>query len=152
MQNYEIVKIDIDEYHKCNQIWNMKNNPYTDAFIKQVKNGDRQVYIYKIGDEFIAEGNLVINHNDSDYYIPGKRIYVSHMITKAEYRNQGIGGIMLDYLIEKAKSMGYTEMALGVDIDNYSAIHLYKKKGFDTVIQEAEDEYGKYVKLLKKID
>ena len=36
--------------------------------------------------------------------------------------------------------MGYCEMALGVDIDNSSAVHLYRNKGFDTVIAQAEDE------------
>ncbi len=151
MQDYKIVQIHIDEYYKCNTIWNMKNNPFTDTFINQIKNGDRRVYIFKINDKFIAEGNLVKNVDDRDYYIPNKRIYLSHMITKSEYRNRGIGGIMLDYLFEQAKKSGYTEMALGVDADNYSAIHLYKKKGFDTVIKEDEDEYGKFFKLLKKL-
>lgn len=47
--------------------------------------------------------------------------------------------------------MGYCEMALGVDIDNSSAVHLYRNKGFDTVIAQAEDEYGKFYKLLKKL-
>ena len=42
-------------------------------------------------------------------------------------------------------------MALGVDIDNYSAIHLYKKKGFTTLIKEDEDEYGRFYKLLKEL-
>lgn len=73
------------------------------------------------------------------------------MIVKKEYRNQGIGRIILDYLIEQAKSMGYKEMALGVDIDNFSAIHLYKKKGFTTLLKESEDEYGRFYKLLKEI-
>ncbi len=46
--------------------------------------------------------------------------------------------------------MGYKEMALGVDIDNFSAIHLYKKKGFTTLLKESEDEYGRFYKLLKE--
>jgi len=49
------------------------------------------------------------------------------------------------------KELGYSEMSLGVDIDNINARHLYEKKGFNNVIFEGEDEYGKYVKLLKNL-
>lgn len=149
--NYEIVQIDINEYSKCNSIWDMKKCPFTDKFIKQIIAGDRFVYIYKIDDEFIGEGDLVINVNYPDYFIKNRRIYVSRMIVKREYRNQGIGGKMLDYLIEQAKAMGYKEMALGVDIDNDNAIHLYKSKGFTKIIKECEDEYGRFYKLLKEL-
>ena len=87
--NYEIVQIDVKEYSKCNSIWDMKKCPFTDKFIKQIIAGDRFVYIYKIDDEFIGEGDLVINVDDSDYFIENQRIYVSRMLIKREYRNQG---------------------------------------------------------------
>lgn len=151
MLDYEIVQIGIDEFYRCNHIWDMKKCPFTDKFKKQITDGDRFVFVYKINDEFIGEGDLVINMDDPDYFIPNQRIYVSRMIVKREYRNQGIGGIILDYLTEQAKSMGYAEMALGVDMDNDSAIHLYKQKGFTTVIKEDEDEYGRFYKLLKEM-
>lgn len=129
----------------------MKKCPFTEHFKKQIINGDRTVYILKIDDEFIGEGDLVTNIDDRDYFIPKKRIYLSRMIVKKEYRNQGMGGAILDYLIERAKKMGYDEIALGVDIDNLNALHLYKKKGFNHTIAECEDEYGKFCKLLKKL-
>lgn len=118
MQKYTIEQIGIDEYDKCNNIWNMKKCPFTEDFKKQIKKFDRLVFIYKINDEFIGEGDLVINNSDSDYFIPHKRIYVSRMIVKREFRNKGIGGKILDFLTEKSKELGYSEMALGVDIDN----------------------------------
>lgn len=151
MQEYTIEPLDIKEYDKCSNIWDMKKCPYTEHFRNQIIQGERFVYIYKIGDTFIGEGALVKNHSDTDYFIPNQRIYVSRMIVKKEYRNQGIGAILLDYLSEQATAMGYTEMALGVDVDNYNALHLYKKKGFDKIIAECEDEYGKFYKLLKTI-
>lgn len=151
MLDYEIKKIGIDEYSKCNNIWDMNKCEFTEKFKKQIIDGDRFVYIYKINSEFIGEGDLVINVDDFDYYVPNQRIYVSRMIVKKKYRNHGIGGIILDYLIEQAKEMGYSEMALGVDIDNYNAVHLYQKKGFKTLIKEDEDEYGRFYKLLKEL-
>lgn len=71
------------------------------------------------------------------------------MTVKKEYRNQGVDGIILNYLLEYAKKLGFSEIALGVDIDNVTAMYLYNKKGFNTVVFEGEDEYVKYQKLLK---
>lgn len=151
MQEYTIEPLDIKDYDKCSNIWDMKKCPYTQQFKNQMMNGDRLVWIYKLNGEFIGEGALVKNNSDADYYIPNQRIYLSRMIVKKEFRNQGIGGIILDYLIRKAEKMGYSEIALGVDTDNHSAIHLYRQKGFDTVIAECEDEHGKFYKLLKRL-
>jgi len=72
-------------------------------------------------------------------------------IVKAEYRNRGIGGILADYLIDYAKQPGYEEISVGVDLDNLVARHLYEKKGFTNKIFEGEDEYGKYMKLIRKL-
>ena len=89
--------------------------------------------------------------NDPDYTIPNRRVYVSRLIVKNEYRRQGIGRKLVDFITEKARSQGFAEMAIGVDLDNYPALKLYIEAGFDKVIYIGEDEQGKYVKLLKTI-
>ncbi|MCM1115115.1 MAG: GNAT family N-acetyltransferase [Clostridium sp.] len=151
MSEYKIEKLDINEYSKCNNIWDMKKCPFTKMFEEEIIRGDRFVYIYKRNGEFIGEGALVINKDDCDYFIPNRRIYLSRMLVKKEYRNQGIGAILLDYLIKQAAGMGYAEIALGVDADNDSAIHLYEKKGFK-IIKKDRDEYGSFYKMLKEAD
>lgn len=115
-----------EEYHKCSNIWNMKKQPLADKWLDEIKSGIRLVFIYKINGEFIGEGALVLSTDDPDYTIPHKRVYVSRMIVKKEYRNRGIGSEILSFLIEKAKGMGYTEMTIGVDKDNVNALHLYE--------------------------
>ena len=64
---------------------------------------------------------------------------------------QGIGRKLIDFITEKVKSQDYTEMSIGVDLDNYPALKLYMESGFDKVIYIGEDAQGKYLKLLKKI-
>lgn len=73
------------------------------------------------------------------------------MIVKEECQNPGIGGIIVDYLIDHAKKLGFEEVVLGVDTDNLNARYLYEKKGFTTVLYLGKDAYGEYVKLLKKL-
>lgn len=146
-----IERLDVKNYKKCSDIWNMKTQPLAETWRKEIEAGNRIVFIYKINGEFIGEGALVLNTGDSDYTIPEKRVYVSRMIVKKEYRNKGIGSEILKFLIEKAKEMGFSEMTIGVDKANVNALHLYRKYGFTEVLFDGADENGEYFKLMKKI-
>lgn len=149
--DYVIERLDPKDYSKCSNIWDMRKQPYALKWYDEIISGNRLVFIYKINDDFIGEGALVLENGDPDYTINQQRIYLSRLIVKLEYRNCGIGGIIIDYLVNYAKKLGYKEVSLGVDIDNISARHLYEKKGFTNIIFEGEDEQGKYVKLLKSL-
>lgn len=145
-----IRQITLDEYDKCNNIWDMEKCPFTKQFINEIQEGNRQVFVYEKDGAFIGEGNLVKKHKDIDYIIPQKRIYLSRLIVKKEYRGQGIGSAITSFLIEKAKEMGYSEISLGVDCDNENALKLYLKFGFE-IFKKDSDEYGEYFKMLKSI-
>lgn len=147
--NTVIEPLSIEDYHKCANIWNMHAQPLANTWKEEIASGKRLVFVYKINGEFIGEGALVLHTDDPDYTIPGKRVYVSRMIVKKEYRNRGIGSELLAFLIRKAKEMGYSEMTIGVDKDNPAALHLYKKYGFTEVLFDGTDENGEYYKLMK---
>ena len=48
------------------------------------------------------------------------------------YQGKGLGGEMLDQLIERTKGRGIENIAIEVDSTNESAFHLYTKHGFET--------------------
>ncbi len=150
--NTVIEPLAIEEYHKCANIWNMNAQPHAEKWKEEIATGNRLVFIYKINGEFIGEGALVLHTDDPDYTIPDKRVYVSRMIVKKEYRNRGIGSEILAFLINKAKEMGFSEITLGVDKTNENALHLYRKHGFTEVLFDGKDENGEYLKLLKICD
>ena len=149
--NTVIEPLSIEDYHKCSNIWNMKTQPLAEKWKEEIISGNRQVFVYKINGEFIGEGALVFDTGDPDYTIEGRRVYVSRMIVKKEYRNRGIGSEILEFLINKAKKMGFSEMTIGVDKDNINALHLYRKYGFTEVLFDGADEDGEYYKLMKRI-
>jgi len=153
MQNYEIIKLKPKDYGKCANIWNMDARPeMAKRFYTQLVEGNRIIYVYTVDGEYLGEGSLVIEQNDPDYSIPGQRIYFSRLIVKLEYRNQGIGAILIDYLCAKAVEMGYSEISVGVDKINEGAFRLYQRKGFNEIIFDGEDKSGAYYKLLKRLD
>ena len=148
----DIIKLDITDYQKCSNIWDMqRQSELANKIYNELLTGNQTTYIYTIDNEFVGEISLVKEINDSDYTIQNQRIYVSRLIVKYEYRRQGIGRKLIDFITEKAKSQDYTEMSIGVDLDNYPALKLYIESGFDKVIYIGEDAQGKYLKLLKKI-
>lgn len=149
--NTVIEPLNPDEYYKCSNIWNMKTQPFAEKWKEEIAKGNRLVFVYKINGEFLCEGALVLDSEDTDYTIPDKRVYVSRVIVKKEYRNRGIGSEMLRFLINKAKEMGFSEMSVGVNKDNNNALHLYRKYGFTEVLFDGADENGEYLKLMKKI-
>ena len=151
MQVVKIEPLKLEDYNKCSNIWNMKAQPLAEKWREEIAEGNRLAFVYTINDEFIGEGALVLDTGDPDYTIQGRRVYVSRMVVKKEYRNRGIGSEILIFLIEKAKEMGYSEMTIGVDKDNENALHLYRKFGFTEVLFDGADEAGEYFKLMKML-
>ena len=150
----KIDKLDIKNFYKCNNIWDMstdKNKHLADIFYKELVEGNRITFIYQDNDEYIGEVSLVFDMDDSDYTVKDKRIYVSRFLVKKGYRSSGIGTKLMNYIVDYAKIHGYLEMSVGVDLDNYITIRFYVKNGFDKIIFVGEDEHAKYMKLLKKL-
>jgi len=150
IMDYRIEKLKPENYHRCYNIWDMdRHADKAKKWYNEFISGNRIIFVYIENDEYLGEGSLVLRNDDPDYTIENKRVYLSRMVVKPEYRNRGIGGKLLDYLIDYAKELDYKEMSLGVNIDNIGARWLYEKKGFTNTIFVGEDEYGKYVKLLR---
>jgi RimJ/RimL family protein N-acetyltransferase len=47
-----------------------------------------------------------------------------------EYWNMGIGTMLTEYCVEKAKEIGYEQIELSVLTDNTGAVNIYEKNGF----------------------
>ena len=148
----EILELDIKNFDKCNNIWNMeKNKELKDRFYNELLSKNRMTFVYTKDEEYIGEISIVFNKNDEDYSIPGIRLYVSRIIVKKEFRGRGYGKKLMKHIIEYAKKQGYSELSLGVNLDNYIALKLYVELGFDKIQYIGEDNDGKYVKLIKRL-
>ena len=150
--NEKIIKLNLENFRMCNNIWDMnKNAELAQRFYDEMLSGNRITYIYTINNEFIGQISLKYDCNDTDYTIKNQRIYISFLVVKPEHRQKGIGEKLVNFACKLASDIGYKEISIGVDIDNYPAIKLYHKCGFDKIIYVGEDEQGKYFKLLKEL-
>ena len=150
--SYEIFRLCPRDFRKCGNIWDMRRHRKRwRKWRREVRSGKRATYIYTEQGEYLGEGSLVFDNGDRDETILGQRICLSRLVVKQEAQSRGIGGILLEYLCDEAKRMGYREMALGVNVVNARARHLYEKHGF-TEIWRGEDQHGKYIKMLKNLE
>ena len=76
---------------------------------------------------------------------------MSRLIVRKEYQRRGIGRTLLCHAVKEARKMGYSELSVGIDLDNYPAMKLYVGEGFDRITYLGEDEGGRYMKLLKTL-
>jgi len=148
----KIIELDKKDFEKCSNIWNMeKNKELTNRFYNELLTKNRKTFVYTKDEEYIGEISIVFNKNDEDYSISGIRLYISRIIVKKEFRGQGYGKKLMNYIIEYAKKEGYKELSLGVNLDNYIALKLYVGLGFNKIQYIGEDSDGKYVKLIKRL-
>lgn len=50
-----------------------------------------------------------------------------------EYRNKGLGQVLMLHLLKQAKADGYQQISLSCGLTNANALHLYQKLGFEKV-------------------
>ena len=148
----DIIRLDLSDFDKCGNIWDMqKQSELAARFLREMREGIRTTYIYRIDGDYIGEISIVTDAGDPQYTIPDRRLYVSRLIVKDEYRRQGIGKKLVDFIVRNAQQEGYRELSIGVDLDNDPALRLYTQMGFDRIVHIGEDEYGRFVKLIKEL-
>lgn len=147
---FEIIRLKPRDYPKCSSIWDMeKNKAQAEKWYQELLCGNRIIFVYVHDGVYLGEGALVLDMHDADYTLAGLRIYVSRLLVKPDCRRRGIGGRLLERLIQLAEQMGYSEMSVGVNLDNLPARRLYQKYGFSKVLFEGTDQGGEYQKRLK---
>jgi ribosomal protein S18 acetylase RimI-like enzyme len=61
----------------------------------------------------------------------GRRGMVYHLAVDDQYRNQGIGEMLMDELERRLKEKGCIRCYLLVTVENESAVRFYEKRGWD---------------------
>jgi len=82
-------------------------------------------YIVAIRGEDDPLGTVVLDVTESDMLPELRNMYVYQ-----HARRQGVGRLLDEFAVELATELGYEEMFLGVDPDNYKAVPLYVALGY----------------------
>ena len=100
----EILLLKPSDFEKCRNIWDFeRHGDLAETCYRELLSGNRITYVYTLDSEFVGEISVVKDAGDPDYTIDGRRLYVSRLIVKEEYRRQGIGRELLRYVLLKVK-------------------------------------------------
>lgn len=116
-----ISKLTKEEVQEVIQLGTMLNPNFSKLFHIEILNPNETIYIYK--ENNINKGFIHIQ-NGLDI------IDLLNIIVKPEYQNQGIGSVLLKYIIDNKQDK---KIMLEVRSQNINAIKLYQKYDFKII-------------------
>lgn len=120
---------------------------FEEKYIENIKNEANSTLILAIADEKII-GAASINSVQKRRL---KHVGTLGIVIRTEFSNMGLGSILINYLVNWSKSNGITKkITLITRSDNYLAIGLYKKIGFEIegILKKDNYENGVYYDCL----
>ena len=108
-------EIDLIEQDSFKEPWSKE------AYEKEILNPLANYRVITIDDKVVAYGGFWKILDEAD---------INNIAVKKEFRQMGFGKMLMNALIEDAKSQNIKAMTLEVRVTNKSAIALYKKLGF----------------------
>jgi len=149
-----IRKANIEDYDKINKLYwqsdcfHYNNEPYvyektdegfrTKEYIESLLNEEKNILIALETEKEII--GFLYAYEETKGHLPfhkkRKYIVINNIVIDENYRNNGYGEKILDYIIEYAKNGNYNDIVLNVYGFNKNAIKLYKKKGFKILTQD----------------
>ena len=86
-----------------------------------------RIYVARDGKKVVAMSSLLFTVSTAE---GGKAALFEDLVVRPEYRNQGIGANLLEYVIGQAREQGVLRLTLLTDMQNEQAQVLYRKLGF----------------------
>jgi diamine N-acetyltransferase len=149
-----IRKANIGDYDIINKLYwqsdcfHYNNEPYiyektdegcrTKEYIESLLNEEKNILIALETEKEII--GFLYAYEETKGHLPfhkkRKYIVIDNIVIDENYRNNGYGEKLLDYIIEYAKNGKYNDILLNVYRFNENAIKLYEKKGFKIITQD----------------
>jgi len=149
-----IRKANIGDYDKINKLYwqsdcfHYNNEPYiyekteegcrTKEYIESLLNEEKNILIALETEKEII--GFLYAYEETKGHLPfhkkRKYIVIDNIVIDENYRNNGYGEKLLNYIIEYAKNGKYNDIVLNVYRFNENAIKLYDKKGFKIITQD----------------
>lgn len=95
-----------------------------DILKKELTSSTSYYFVAYLEDEIVGFGGIKIMVDEAD---------IMNLVTKKNYRNQGIASCLLQNLITFTKTLNLKFINLEVMEENISAIHIYEKLGFKKI-------------------
>ncbi len=86
-----------------------------------------KLFVARDGAKVVAMASLLFTVSTAE---GGRAALFEDLVVRPDYRKQGIGARLLEYVIEQARSEGVLRLTLLTDMQNEQAQALYRRLGF----------------------
>ena len=149
-----IRKANIEDYEKINNLFwqsdffHYNNDLYiyektndgcrTIEYIESLIKDETNIFIVLEKEKEIIGFLIAYEETKGNLPFQKKRKYMvlDNIVIDENYRNNGYGEKLLNYIIEYSKNGNYNDIVLNVYRFNENAIKLYEKKGFEILTQD----------------
>lgn len=95
-----------------------------DILSSELKSNSSYYFAAKMNEEIVGFAGIKVILDEAD---------IMNIVTRKNFRNLGIGGLLMKKLLDLSRSLGVKRITLEVNEENFSAIHLYEKFGFKNI-------------------
>lgn len=106
-----------------------------------IQNGIIDIFVLYDKDVLIGELHIMYENDDENYAIQGRRAYMFAFRVREDFQNKGYGTYLLKTVLSVLEENGYYEFTVGVEDDNFRAIHMYQALGFNEFLLRKQEEY-----------
>ncbi len=86
-----------------------------------------RIFVAREGSEVVGMATLLYTISTAE---GGKAALFEDLIVDPKHRRKGIGGKLINYVIQQARAEGVLRITLLTDLENDTALGLYRKLGF----------------------
>ena len=116
-----------DVFIKDNHLIYQLESNFPTYFLKTKLSDDLKNNVFSKYFIYLENSNIIGFVN---YYELYDRFELAYIEVDIKYRNKNVGSKMMDYLIDVGKKKNIINITLEVNVNNQSALNLYKKYGF----------------------
>ena len=138
----KIEKLAVHDLHRLTELFEYNNVEQMIAeCTRDIQNGRIDIYVLYEKDVLIGELHVMYENDDENFAVRDRRAYLFAFRVRKEYRNKGYGAYLLKTVLTRLKEDGYYEFTVGVEDDNFRAIHMYQAQGFTELLLRKQEEY-----------
>ena len=121
LEDFELIKSTL--ITEFDDFWN------SETLENELKSKNSYYIVAKINNDIVGFAGIKVVLDEAD---------IMNIVTKKDMRNLGIGSALFKAIIDYSKNNGINKLTLEVNENNLSAIHLYKKYGFEKIAERAK--------------
>jgi len=108
---------------------------------ENIQSGIADIFVLYDNGILIGELHVLYESDDENYAVRGRRAYLYAFRVRREFQNKGYGTYLLKEVLSALKEKGYCEFTVGVEDDNFRAMHMYRTFGFNEFVLRKQEEY-----------